>query len=429
MDGIRAEKKILYITYDGLTDPLGQSQVLPYLVGLSKQEGWQFFILSFEKKIPFSRGKRIIEEICREARITWISVPFRSSPPLLAKIYDRLVMKKKAKELYQQYRFDLVHCRSYPAAEVGLYLKLKFGVRFLFDMRGFWPDEKIDGGHWNQKWPWYRWVYRHYKKLEKEFLAYADHVISLTAAGKKELIRRHGSRYSEILEPSIPDGIQNIDEKISVIPCCADLDHFDFRRIKEADKQALKKELGIHPKQKILSYSGSLGTWYMMDEMLQFFKVFKKKYPSSVFLCLTKEPKGIMGGYIERNGIDPASVITLFSSRADLPLYLSLSDYSVFFIRPTYSKISSSPTKHAELMGLGIPVFCNDLGDTGSIVQATDSGVVIDEFTDESYTKAINKMIGKENLSAEKIRKAAFAYFDLTCGTERYKRIYKSLLA
>ena len=30
--------KVLYITYDGLTDALGQSQVLPYLVGLAEQQ-------------------------------------------------------------------------------------------------------------------------------------------------------------------------------------------------------------------------------------------------------------------------------------------------------------------------------------------------------------------------------------------------------
>ncbi len=28
---------ILYISYDGMTDPLGQSQVLPYLKGLAKK--------------------------------------------------------------------------------------------------------------------------------------------------------------------------------------------------------------------------------------------------------------------------------------------------------------------------------------------------------------------------------------------------------
>lgn len=43
------KKQVLYISYDGMTDPLGQSQVLPYLVGLSK-EGFQFTLVSCEKR-------------------------------------------------------------------------------------------------------------------------------------------------------------------------------------------------------------------------------------------------------------------------------------------------------------------------------------------------------------------------------------------
>jgi hypothetical protein len=43
---------ILYISYDGMTDPLGESQVIPYLEGLSKL-GHRIYILSFEKKNRF----------------------------------------------------------------------------------------------------------------------------------------------------------------------------------------------------------------------------------------------------------------------------------------------------------------------------------------------------------------------------------------
>ncbi len=39
--------KALFIMYDGLTDPLGQSQVLPYLKELSKN--YRFDVIGFEK--------------------------------------------------------------------------------------------------------------------------------------------------------------------------------------------------------------------------------------------------------------------------------------------------------------------------------------------------------------------------------------------
>ncbi|MEI9956314.1 MAG: hypothetical protein WDM90_08440 [Ferruginibacter sp.] len=42
-----------------------------------------------------------------------------------------------------------------------------------------------------------------------------------------------------------------------------------------------------------------------------------------------------------------------------MPLLLSLSQFSVFFIKPCYSKQSSSPTKHGEIMAMGIPLITN----------------------------------------------------------------------
>ena len=45
--------RVLYITYDGLTDPLGQSQVLPYLLGTA-EDGHEITVLSFEKPDRFA---------------------------------------------------------------------------------------------------------------------------------------------------------------------------------------------------------------------------------------------------------------------------------------------------------------------------------------------------------------------------------------
>ena len=43
------KKKSLFISYDGLSDPLGQSQIIPYVLHLSKYSK-EIHIISFEKK-------------------------------------------------------------------------------------------------------------------------------------------------------------------------------------------------------------------------------------------------------------------------------------------------------------------------------------------------------------------------------------------
>ena len=55
-------KKILFISYDGMTDPLGQSQVIPYLSGLTKF-GYGFTILSCDKPEKFTENKNYVEVI------------------------------------------------------------------------------------------------------------------------------------------------------------------------------------------------------------------------------------------------------------------------------------------------------------------------------------------------------------------------------
>jgi hypothetical protein len=47
-----AGKQVLFISYNGMLDPLGQSQVIPYLKELSKL-GAQFTLLSYERDHAF----------------------------------------------------------------------------------------------------------------------------------------------------------------------------------------------------------------------------------------------------------------------------------------------------------------------------------------------------------------------------------------
>ena len=410
-------KRVLYVSYDGMTDPLGQSQVLPYLEGLSEQ-GYEFTLLSFEKPAAFAQFASVIEAKCKKAGINWVPLEFHTRPPVIAKIRDRRTLFATAKKLHQERPFDLLHCRSYIAAELGLHFKKKYGVKFLFDMRGFWADEKKESGHWDQSKWFYRSIYRRYKKLEQEFVLLSDHIISLTEAGKKELARLYDGVLGQKKE--------SIGEKCTVIPCCADLAHFDFNKYTAEETNGLKEKLKIPRDVKVLSYSGSLGTWYMLDEMLLFFKRFREKNSGAVLLFLTRETERLNEA-LAKNGIDSASVVTGFSSYKELPLYLSVSDFSLFFIRPIYSKVASSPTKHAELMGMGIPVFCNDIGDTGFFLRHYPLGELVN-MEEQSFITALANM-EKRTMNKASIRAVACEHFDVPVGVQRYRTVYEKMLS
>ena len=159
--------KILYLSYDGMTDPLGQSQIIPYLTGLSKA-GYQITILSCEKKQPFIKQKNNIKKLLQSNNIKWKPIPYSSYPPVLSTIWDIYKLKRKAIQLNSKTNFDIVHCRSYIASLIGLSLKFRYNIKFIFDMRGFWADERLDGNIWNHKNLIYRYIYKYFKKKEKD---------------------------------------------------------------------------------------------------------------------------------------------------------------------------------------------------------------------------------------------------------------------
>jgi len=139
--------RALYISYDGMTDPLGRSQVLPYLQGLAAR-GHDITLLSCEKSDRIAADGAGVRAICDAAGIDWQPVAWHKSPPILSGIIDVAALKHNAARLHDAKRFDLVHCRSYMAAIAGDWLKRKRRVPFLFDMRGFWADERVERDIW-----------------------------------------------------------------------------------------------------------------------------------------------------------------------------------------------------------------------------------------------------------------------------------------
>lgn len=404
--------KILYITYDGLTDPLGQSQVLPYLKGLS-QKGYDITILSCEKKENFNENKETISEQIKKCNLKWEYIFYLKNPPILSTILNIFNLRLKAFLLHKKNNFNIIHCRSYIASLIGLEMKKKFNTKFIFDMRGFWADERVEGGLWNLKNPLYKLIYKYFKKKEIEFLTYADYTISLTEKAKQII-----HTWKEIPHQPIP---------IEVIPCCTNLNQFSKSNIQQEELINLRKNLRIQNNEFILTYHGSIGTWYLLDEMLLFYRIFLKFYPNSRFLFITSDKKKIIYERSQQYQIPLDKISIVKSSYNEIPKYLSLSNANIFFIKPSFSKSASSPVKMGEALSMNIPIICNSqIGDIEKIIKENDCGVIIDKFTNDDFKKAIQEF-DKKNFQNHP-RQAAETYFSLDAGIELYHRVYTSIL-
>lgn len=399
---------MLFISWDGMTDPLGQSQVIPYLQGLTKL-GFQFTLLSFEKAEKLKQRRDFISGILKESNIDWRPITFHRNPPILAKLYDKWNLARLIRNVQKEKNFALIHCRSFIATDAALKISQKNKIPILNDMRGFWVDERVDSGHWNMKSLFYRVIYKKYKAKERKHLISSAHIISLTNKGKIELIKNY----------QVPA------DKISVIPCCVDLDHFNYLNITDKQKCETKKQLGIGQDVKVLSYLGSLGGWYLTGEMLDFFVRLKLSYPTAKFLVITHQDPESIHEMSREKGLRDEDIVVCPAERKDVPLYLSLSDWSIFFIKDAYSKIASSPTKQGEIMAMGVPLICNDIGDSGIIVESSGAGIVLNQLNDTAFDKAIEQLNASSGMSKAGIREGAIKYFDLQTAISSYHEAYQ----
>lgn len=400
---------VLFLSYDGLTDPLGQSQILPYLSKLSELN-YNITIVSAEKSSQFDIHQNKIQKICDDNNICWEPISYTAKPPILSTIRDIITLKKKVIKLKIEKDIKIIHCRSYISALIGLFMKRKFNIKFIFDMRGFWADERIDGNIWNKSNILFSEIYNFFKKKEIQFLEESDYTISLTINGKKEIESWKGLK----------------TPKFSVIPCCADLDHFDYNKYPK--NLELKDKLGIPKINTVYTYLGSIGTWYMLDEMLDFFLCLIQTKPNSTFLFITKDDPQTIYKVADSKKIDRKHILIKPSERENLPNLLSICDAAIFFILPAYSKKASSPTKQAELLGMGIPLICNsNVGDTDEIIAKEKAGMVLKKVDLVNFKNAIQDIDKILSIDKSYLRNIAIKHFSLQSGFEKYKKVYDEL--
>lgn len=396
---------ILYLSYDGLMDPLGYSQVFQYLKKLAR--GNRIYLITFEKKENWrdrERRDHILTEV-QAAGIHWHPLRYHRHPPVFATSFDIICGFLLACLLVLQQKISIVHARSYVPSVVALGLKRLFGVRFIFDMRGFWADEKVDNGNWVKGGP----LYRIAKRFERRFLLAADRVVSLTHAAVDEM------RGFDYLQGRMP--------AFEVITTCVDTRHFFRQRgVREAEP--------AKPESFIFGYVGSATYSYLFDEALTCFKLLRELEPGACLLILNRSEHAFIRERLIFHGIPNECVELKEVEYPDLPREMSRMDACVFFIRQVYAKIASAPTKLGELLGCGVPCLSNTgVGDMASILEGERVGALVSGFSQAQYSEALRRILNlaREPEIHDRCRQAAERHYALEQGVRAYARVYDEL--
>ncbi|MDE4455112.1 glycosyltransferase [Psychrobacter sp. DAB_AL62B] len=402
---------VLFISYDGLLDPLGGSQILPYLYSI-RQHPRPLYILSYEKPERFKAGGELLKAELASSGIGWTPLSFTTRFGRLGKLWDLSRMYEVALYLQLKHRFGVIHCRSYQAMQVGALLRKLTGVKVLFDMRGLWVNERVDGDIWKLDNSIDASIFKLYKRVERSLLLNASHIVALTERVVPELYK---------LSP-------DMSAPISVIPCCADFEHFS---LPTAEQRILtRKELGLPENAFVLSYLGSLGTWYMLDEMLQLFGQAATEREDVHFLLITKDWRAEHESLISALGLSHlrTRIHVHEATRDQVPSYIGCSDLMLSFIKPAYSKIASSPTKMAEALAVGVPVVSNaGIGDIDTMTARLKAGAVINLDEPDSLSDIVSSLDSLKKMGGHNLRARAKAELDLHVAELSYKKVYEQL--
>ena len=408
-------KRVLFISYNGMLDPLGQTQVLPYLKQLA-EVGVEFTLLTFERSIAYTdEGRKRCSQLhdqLKQNRIDWHWLPYHKAPSLPATAYDVLAGYRLARRLVRDKQIELVHARSHIPATIALRLKRRLGTKMIFDVRGLMADEYVDANHWRKD----SIPYRLTKNVERRALIVADGVVTLT------------QKIWDVIKDW--DSLRGRNVPHAVVPCCADLEVFRFDGSARAQR---REELGLADRF-VIVYSGSIDGWYLTEEMCDFFDALRKQESDAFFLWLTPGNRERITSLMQTHAIPSDDFKIISTLAAEVPSYLSAADAGLAFIKPCFSKQASSPTKYAEYLGCGLPLVINaGIGDSDALIDDERVGTLVRRFDQEEYSRAVGQigaMTDDVEQTRQHTREVAERLLDVRrVGRERYVELYERILS
>lgn len=388
--------KLLYLSYTGLAEPLGVSQVLGYLTRLAKTH--RITLVTVEKPADLADHSLIAErrQACDAAGIRWIPLRYHHRPRLLATAWDLLMLTGTALRETIGGRTDIIHARAYIPCFVAVLLSALTRTPFIFDTRAFWPEELIAAGRLKKG----SLLHRTIVKMERLCIRRSAGLVLLTNAAADHL--RAG-------EPELTGG-----KDIVSIPTCADLTRFH--------PAAAPRSLGPL---RIGSVGTVLSGWFRIDLLFACFREIRRVAPDTIFSIISRDDPDRIRALAAEHDFDAADMEIAALAPAAVASRVRTFDALAMFFRSDTSKIASCPTRMAEALGSGVPVICNGgIGDVRTIVSNHRVGMLAD--TEESMAAAalgLACFLADPELS-ERCRRTAEDLFSTDTGARQYDALY-----
>lgn len=408
-----AAEEILYLTQDGLLEPLMHSQVVRVVERLATM-GWRYRIVSLEKErdLADERSVRNLRARFARAGVHWEFAPFDWSQSSRAAANNLGFLTRRAVELARAGRLRGIHARAYVPAVAALAAWNATRLPWVFDARGYWIDERLEEGRWFTT-PFRLGVAR---GLEHQLFTTASGVVTLTELQAHDVEQR--------FRPLGP-------RPVRCITTLADFDDFVRRPVTELT-QVAPEYLAALGHKRVVAIIGSINSSYLIEETLDLARRILEASPEMHLLVLSSQREEY-ARRLSALGVPATRVTILRASHDAMPQWLSLVEWCLLLLQPnSTAKRASMPTKLGELFASGVrPIQfgCNE--EVSRWVRLAGSGLVLDDVAPGTLDQAARKVAisRADGAMLAAARERTKAHFSLEAGAAKYADLLEAVFS
>jgi glycosyltransferase involved in cell wall biosynthesis len=299
------------------------------------------------------------------------------------------------------YGITIIHAISYPASLLGLIIKKLTKLRYIFEMRGLYPEQGVLFKRFSTQ----SYNYNLWKKLEKRLFDEAYTVITET---------KSRSEHTAKISPKA---------RFKVVPCCVNTERFSYD---ESRRQNLRKSYNLENKF-VLVYCGQFNPMYDSKGIIDCFVNFKSIVTNTHLLVLTHpRSSSMIISLLNGQKIKQTDFTILNPNFEQIPDLLLMADSGLLLLNNNRLNDTVLSVKLVEYFSVGLPVIVdNFIKDARFFIEKYRCGVAVGP--DRAIPR--NKILQFKNnhcIYSENSFILARDYFSIQKCAERYLAIYQN---
>lgn len=372
------EKKIAIFVYNRLFDPLVQSNFWPFIQNLLEDPEcpYEFCVVTYENsEFPLTEEQQQVVDKWERLGLKWKKRTWHKGRSLRSKLSDVWQGFTAVFALRIKGYKSVISLASVAGTFVYLYWII---LRFNFFLYSYEPHSEysLDNNIWDRK----SWQFRISNYLEKRS-AFSARVISSGTMFMQERLLTEWKVRADFFK----------------IPSLCNCEKFNFSA---ADREKIRKELGLKEEDHLLFYPGKFGDLYYEQEIPMTFRWLSTEIKDLHFLIVTPNDLNEIRELFLSAGVSIDKFTILQSDYSKISKYFSAADFAVVAVPPGPSKKFVSNIKVGEYLCSGLPFLITEgVSEDYIYAQQKNVGVVVSSFEEEpvrAKSEEISKYLSED---------------------------------